>query len=253
MGIQRDRSHRSVVQDVVEDDGAGRAGERLLAGGQLIEDTAEREEVAARVEFLATRLFGRHVGDSADGGAGTGEEHSLGIDEGLAAKVCMAIGQEFGEAKIENFDGATVGDENVGGLDVTMDDAFFVRGVEGVGELDADVDGARNGEETEGNQFVEGLAFEQLHGDESPAILFFDGVNGRNAGMIECGSGAGFAEEAFESLRIAVRVFRKKFQGDAAAEFGVLGFVNDAHAALAKLAEDSVVGDRFVEHERGAK
>ena len=134
-----------------------------------------------------------------------------------------------------------------------MDDAFFVGGVEGVGKLDADVDRARNREGTKGDQFVEGLPFEQLHGDEGPASVFFDCVNDANAGMIERGGSAGFTEEAFESLRIAVGVFREEFQGYAATEFGVFSFVNNAHATLTKLAEDAVVGNGFVEHERGAK
>src|SRR3981081_4293115 len=83
--------------------------------------------------------------------------------------------------------------------------------------------------------------------------MLFDGMNGANAGMIERGGGAGFAEEAFERLRIAVRVLREEFQSDAAAELGVFGFVDDAHAAAAKLAEDFVMGDGFVEHGREAK
>ena len=165
----------------------------------------------------------------------------------------MVLWKEFGEAKIENFDGAALGDENVGGLDIAVDDAFFVGGVEGVGELDADVDGARNRQGTERDQFVEGLPFEQLHGDEGPAVVFFDGVNDANAGMIQRRGGAGFAEEAFERLRIAARVFREKLQGDAAAEFDVFGFVDDAHAAAADLAEDFVVSNGLVEHGRGTK
>ena len=39
----------------------------------FVEDGAERKEVAAGVEFFALGLLGRHVGDGADGGAGTGE------------------------------------------------------------------------------------------------------------------------------------------------------------------------------------
>ncbi len=58
VGIQCDRSDGSVVQDVVEDDGAGSARKGLLAGKHLIEHGAEREEVASSVKFLATRLFG---------------------------------------------------------------------------------------------------------------------------------------------------------------------------------------------------
>ena len=110
------------------------------------------------------------------------------------------IGEKLGEAKIQDFDAAAVGNENVGGLDVAMDDALFVGGVESVGDLCAEVDDAWNGKGTGGDQLVESLAFEQLHGDEGAAILLFDGVNGANAGMIERGSSSGFAEETFESL-----------------------------------------------------
>src|SRR5258708_37749087 len=75
-------------------------------------------------------------------------------------------------------------------------------------------------------------------------------MNGANTGMIEGGGGAGFAEKAFERLRIAARVFGEEFQRDAPAELGVFGFVDDTHTAAAKLAEDAVVGDGFVEHGR---
>src|SRR6267142_947377 len=70
---------------------------------------------------------------------------------------------------------------------------------------------------------------------------------------MERGSGAGFAEEAFERLRIAVRILGEEFQSDAAAELGVFGFVDDAHAAAAKFAEDFVMGNGFVEHGRGTE
>ena len=46
----------------------------------------------------------------------------------------------FGEAEIQNFGVATFGDENIGGLDVAMHDAFAVRGVEGVGHLDGKIE-----------------------------------------------------------------------------------------------------------------
>ena len=134
-----------------------------------------------------------------------------------------------------------------------MDDAFFVGGVEGIGELDANFDGAGDGQCAGGQNFVERLAFEQFHGDEGAAVVLFDGVDGANAGMVERGCGAGFAQEAFERSRVALVFFGKKFESDAAAELGVLGFVDDAHAAAAELAEDSVMGDGLVDHEQSAR
>jgi hypothetical protein len=68
---------------------------------------------------------------------------------------CVAGGRgrsDFGETEIENFDVAALGDENVGGLDVAVDDAFGVRGIEGVRDLNGDV------EET--------IEFDRLTGDD---------------------------------------------------------------------------------------
>ena len=42
------------------------------------------------------------------------------------------------EAEVENFGVAALGDENICGLDVAMDDAFGVRGVERVGDFDGE-------------------------------------------------------------------------------------------------------------------
>jgi hypothetical protein len=61
--------------------------------------------------------------------------------------------------------------------------------------------------------------------------------------MVEGGGGAGFSLEALEGLRIFGDVVGEKFQGYEAAELGVFGFVDDAHATAAELFDDAVVRD----------
>ena len=51
--------------------------------------------------------------------------------------------------------------------------------------------------------------------------------------MIERGGGAGFAAETLDGLRVLGNVVGEKFQGDAAVQAGVFGFVNNAHATAA--------------------
>ena len=75
------------------------------------------------------------------------------------------------------------------------------------------------------------------------AVLFADVVNGADVGMIERGSGFGFALEAFERLRVVREIVGEEFQGDEAIEARVFGFVDDAHSAAAEFFDDAVMGN----------
>ena len=52
---------------------------------------------------------------------------------------CAAFETYFGEAEVENFGVAALGDENIRRLDVAVDDALGVRGIERVGNFDGEV------------------------------------------------------------------------------------------------------------------
>ena len=77
---------------------------------------------------------------------------------------------------------------------------------------------------------------------------FADVVNGADVGMVQRRGSAGFSAEALQRLRIAGNVVGQELQGDKAAQAGVLGLVDDAHAAAAELVNDSVVGDGLADH-----
>ena len=51
-------------------------------------------------------------------------------------------------------------------------------------------------------RFPQSLAFQILHHDEAQAAVFPNFVNGADVGMVQSGSGAGFAAKTFEGLRI---------------------------------------------------
>jgi len=134
-----------------------------------------------------------------------------------------------------------------------MDDAPLVSGIQGVGELDANLHGAIDRQRAGGQNFIEGITDEELHSDEGAALVLFDGVDGADCGMVKSGGGAGFPKKAFEGLRVALVRFRNEFEGNAAAEPGVFGFIDDTHAAGAEFSEDPIVGDGFVDHDFGCK
>src|SRR5215469_1016399 len=61
------------------------------------------------------------------------------------------------------------------------------------------------------------------------AVLVADFVDRADIGVIQCGGSARFAAKAFEGLRVFGYIVGKKLQRYEAAEFGVFGFVDDAH------------------------
>ena len=194
-------------------------------------------------------MFGRHVGDGADGGAGAGEIEAGGVGYGLRVAAGGAGGaRDFGQTEVENLGVAAVGDENVGGLDVAVDDSLAVRGFEGVGNFDG-----------QGEQAIE------FH---RPALIRCFRVSPLRhsitmkrwpscwpiSWMVQM-LGWFRDEAARASRRKRSRAWGswaassgKKFQGDEAAELGVFGFVDHTHAAATEQFEDAVMRDGLADH-----
>ena len=124
---------------------------------------------------------------------------------------------------------------------------FAVRRIEAVGDLDADLQELRDFDGLDGDAVLEGLALEQLHGDERPALELPDVVDRADVGMIERRCRARFAAKPLDRLRIPGNVVGKEFQRDVPAEPRVPGLVDHAHPAPAQLFQDAVVGDGATE------
>jgi hypothetical protein len=65
--------------------------------------------------------------------------------------------------------------------------------------------------------------------------------------MIQGRGRACFAAETFQSLWVSRELIGQELEGDEAAQFGVLGFINHAHAAAAKFLDYAVVGDSLAD------
>jgi hypothetical protein len=76
------------------------------------------------------------------------------------------------------------------------------------------------------------------------AIGFLDGVEGDDVRVIQGRDGAGFSLEAREAIGIASHFRRKDFERYGAAELGVHGAIDFAHAAGADGSGDFVMGKR---------
>ena len=78
---------------------------------------------------------------------------------------------------------------------------------------------------------VETSAIGEFHDDVGAALMFVEGIDMKNIGVIERGCGAGFAEEAFHHLFVLGHLALEHLHGDEPMEAGVEGAIDRAHAA----------------------
>jgi hypothetical protein len=196
-------------------------------------------------------LFADACESSAEGGAGAGEMSGVGSERSIVAisggRFC---GGNFGEAEIEDFGVAAFGDEDVGGLDVAVDDAFGVGGIESFGDLNGNVEETLEFNWLAIDDVLEGGSIEEFHGDEGATVFFADVVDGANVWMVEGGGGLRFTLKTNERLAILGDLVREKFEGHEAVQTGILGLVNDTHTAPAELFKNAVMGDGLADQGR---
>ncbi|GAC1648952.1 MAG: hypothetical protein NVS9B15_07960 [Acidobacteriaceae bacterium] len=122
------------------------------------------------------------------------------------------------------------GEHDVGGFEIAMDDATTVSSGQSGGDLCGRGDRLMAGKLAALQAMVERLAFEQFHDEITESVLVAEGVDGADVRVGELREGVGFA---FEAVGVSGRPeggVADYFNGDAAVELGVIGFVHVAHA-----------------------
>jgi hypothetical protein len=159
------------------------------------------------------------------------------------------LGQELGDAEVEDDDAAVAREEEVVRLEIAVDDALGVGGGEGVEELAGDGDGVGRLEPAEsGQQGRERLAGEELHDDRRPAVGEAGQVEDAHDALVaDPVDHAGLGEEALDQVGAVGAVAREHLDGDAAADGRVDAQVDAAHAAGAEERGDPVGADHLAE------
>ena len=142
-----------------------------------------------------------------------------------------------------------VRDEEIRRLDVAMDDAACVGGLERHGNLHAEVHHLFDGKRAVFDPLLHRPPLEQLHDDEGPAVLLAELVDRADVRMRECGGEARFALESRQPGGLRVVFLAQELDRHLAIEAEILRAIDDAHAALAELVEHAVVGDDRLGHE----
>ncbi len=196
---------------------AGLPLERARAAQELVGHEAEGKDVTARVHRSASHLLRRHVARRADDVA---HHRVLGVVVARDAEV-----EEPEEARI-------TADDQVGRLDVAMDDPVAMRVLEAARQLVEPLDPARHGDggaaADDRRQRVSG---DVLHRHVGPAAVFADGIDRDDVGVLHAGREARLPQE---SLTHVLVVDVEHLDGDEAIQWRIVGEIHHAHAACAQ-------------------
>ena len=156
--------------------------------------------------------------------------------------------RDLRQAEIENLGVTPFGDKNIRRLNVAMNDALRVSGVERIGDVNGDGEKNLRFERSPRKAVLQGQPLQKLHDDERLTILLPDFIDRADIGMVESRRRLRLALEAGQGLGVFYDVIGQKLQGDKSVQGYVLGLVNNPHTAAAELLDDAVVRDGFSDH-----
>ena len=178
------------MHHLVGNGGDAFAGKRLLAGGHPVEHHPKGEKVRAAVHRCAGNLLRRHEG---------GRAQDLPGHRGLSRG-------ELGHAEVGDFRALDAvdllgGEQDIGGLDVAVNDAALVRVAQGLGNPLADLADAIKAHALAAFQRVgESLSADELHHQKGHALVLAHIEDGNNAGMRQGAGGARFTVKALAKI-----------------------------------------------------
>ena len=211
--MRSNRRSRRSIQDRIEDRAVSVAPKRQRPGTHLVENGAKGKQIGPGVEVLASNLLGRHIRDGAHRATGTGERF-FGVDGRCAESDASRFEGDLGKSKIKNLRAPAIRDENVGWLDITMNDVLRMSGIQGIGNLNPEIQNRLLFHGLPCNPVPDRRAFQVFHGDEGPAFMIPDLVNSADIGMIQCRRCPRLASKPLRRLRIVGYFVRKELQGD---------------------------------------
>ena len=220
-----------------------RAVECARSRQHLVQDAAERPDVAALVRLAALRLFGRHVGGRTQDHADAGQ-HRGRRNRGRRRDVCVA-GRGFwvrklGEAEVQDLHRPVRPNLDVGRFQVAVNDPLLVRCLERLGDLRRDGQCVLERDRAAPQSLRQILAFDQLHDEGVHITGFFKAVDVSDVRMVQRREGLGFARETCEPFGVVREAIRQNLDRHVAIEVGVPRAIDLAHAAGADQRDDFI-------------
>jgi len=122
-------------------------------------------------------------------------------------------GRYLREPEIEDLGATALGYEDVCGLDVAVNDALGMSGVQRIGNFNRNRQDCFGIDRSSRDEMLQSYAVEEFHGKERLAILLTNIVNSANVGMIQGRRSLRFALEAGHRLGISRHVFGQELEG----------------------------------------
>ena len=124
------------------------------------------------------------------------------VGELTTASGIRGVASNLREPEVEDLDDAVGPDFDVRRLQVAVDDALLVRGLERVGDLPRDFEGFVGADRPAGDALGEILAFHELHHERRIAGAILQSVDVRNVWVVQRSQGVRLTLEAPETIRI---------------------------------------------------
>ena len=211
------------------------AGEWGTPGDHLVHHDAERVQIAARVGLGALGLFRREVRRRAHHRPGLGQVRLRRCVEGS------------GDAEIGDLHRPVRADEDVGRLDVSVDEPGGVGETEGGGDFAGDLGGLLRVEVAVGPQDVGQRApVDVLHGDEVRRGVLAPIEHVDDVRVVEVGRCLGFAAEALDEVRVDGELREQHLDRHLAIEQAVVADEDVGHPATPDALDQlvAIVDDR---------
>jgi hypothetical protein len=232
------RGLRGRGSHAIEDGGDALGLEGKLAGEALVENGAQRPHVSGGAGGAALGLFGRHEVRRAEHGPGA-----------RAAEVAV---EALGEAEVGNLgnaalqgSGSLAGEEDVGGLEVAVNDALFMGVLHRPRQR---LDQRRRLPDGEGaltQALGQAAGGAKLQREEGLPVVLPGFVDLNDVGVLETSGGLGLGLEARLLLVAGVGPGADHLQRHLALQGDLKSAIDNAHAAAAELFEDLVAGRRW--------
>src|SRR5215469_1241344 len=129
-----------------------------------------------------------------------------------------------------------------------MADALRMGCVQGIRDLDTQIEHRFSLQRLACDPMSERLTFEQLHRDERPILNLVDFVNRADVRMVEGRRRFGLSLETAEHLWISRDIIGQEFESDETVQLDVLRFIDDTHSPTAELLDDAIVRDGLADH-----